>query len=128
MADNPIFPGFVNAAGFQTPGGMMMIRAVKTNGTTDVNVFGATNGFGGSIVGVKVISRDTTAAEITVWSGQPTFRTEIIRVKKDSGTTGAVTGSAVASGSFIAAGTVTVVSNSAGEALVELTFVGNYPS
>lgn len=63
---NPDFGGRVSALGFEgTHGHGVSVTCVKTNGTTNVNVFGATVGFDGTITGVYMAS--TTTTNIIVW-------------------------------------------------------------
>ena len=129
---NPSFLGRVTSRGqklFGT-GSAVNTISVLTNGTTQVPVFGVglTTGFAGSVVAIKAISMDSTAGEISVYSGFPTeTRVEVARVKKAATGTatndGAVVGSAVTTGQFIADGTLVVVSSSAGNALVDITFI-----
>ena len=94
------------------------IVATETNGTTTVDVFGATNGFDGTITGVYLISKDTTAGTITIATDVGTVAT----IAKGA-TAGAMVGAnSIANTGFTSAGTLTVVSDSAGEATVFITF------
>ena len=127
-AVNPNFDGFVTAKAIKgsnktTRSRRVESQVVYTQGTTEVNVFGTTNTFAGSVVAMRVWPRDSTACEIQLWSGYSDHRTPVVRVAKNVTAVGAVTGSMVTvSGSFIAGGTLTVVSNTAGEAMVEVLF------
>jgi hypothetical protein len=140
MAVNPIFPGLPQATGYVTTGGAAMTKAVMTNGTTAVNVFGTTNGFKGSVVAVRVIAKGVTAGDITVKAGMPLgaadnggFDAKTICVIAKSTTNGLIVGSAIgtsSSGRFMSTGSLTIVSSSAAEgaqALVELVFVSHTP-
>lgn len=92
--------------------------AVPTNGTTSVNVFGTTNGFAGTITSIKVIAQDTTAGNITIADTAGTVAT----IAKGT-TAGIVTGTtSLANTGFTSTGTLTVVSSSAGNAIVEIIF------
>lgn len=118
---NPLIVGSPTADGYKTRGGAMMTKAVATNGTTEVNIFGATNGFEGSVVNVKVTPKDATAGSVRVYSGNATGRVLLAEVVKASAY--AMSGSAVTvSGAFTANGTLTAVSTSSGESEVEVTF------
>lgn len=123
---SPIFEGNPTALGYKTKGGMMMTKAVSTNGTTEVNVFGTSNGFSGSVVGIKITPTDATAGSVRVHAGTSTGRTLLTEVVKAASY--AITGSAVGvSGAFVPSGTLTVVSTTSGNALVEVTFTTTSP-
>src|SRR3990167_5830564 len=84
---NPNFEGFVTARGYKIAGATSGEEAINskfiyTNGTTEVDVFGATNGCAGSVVAVKVIPRDATQAKYTLYSGYSDHRTAIATVIK----------------------------------------------
>lgn len=97
--------------------------AVKTNGTTPVNLFGTTNGFAGTITSVSAISQDGTAGTITVAtsliSGGAATKIADSIVK---GAIGATTGTIMTATAFTSAGTTTVVSSSGGNAIVTAIF------
>jgi hypothetical protein len=90
-----------------------------TNGTTSVNVFGA-NGAPAPITiqGVFVISRDTTAGNITIATPGGTVAT----IAKGA-TAGVLVGAAsVANATCVENGAVTIVSSSAGNAQVFILY------
>lgn len=92
--------------------------AKTTNGTTPVNVFGATVPFTCTITGAYLISDDTTAGTITIADTAGTITT----IAKGS-TSGVMTGSVSLANITVTAGnTLTIVSSSAGNATVFLTF------
>lgn len=73
---NPSFLGRVEAKGFDAIHGKgVSVTCVSTNGTTNVDVFGTTNGFQGTVTGVFLIAKDTTAANITVVGPEGTYCT-----------------------------------------------------
>ncbi len=94
------------------------IVAKATNGTTPVNVIAATVPFGATITGIYGISLDTTAGTITVADTAGTVATFA------KGTvSGVMTGAASLANTAITAGnTLTIVSSSAGNANVFITF------
>lgn len=91
---------------------------VSTNGTSPVDVFGATVPFAGTVTGVFVESLDTTAGNITVADTAGTIAT----IAKGTSTGAMVGGGTLANTSFSAGNTFTVVSSSAGNARVTITF------
>ncbi len=92
--------------------------AVKTNGTTPVNVFGATNGFAGTITSVTSIAQDATASFITMATNAANVATNIVK-----GTAiGGVAGTVMSATAFTAGGTLTVVSSGSGNSIVVATF------
>ncbi len=98
------------------------VVSVPTNGTTAVNVFGATNGFAGTITNVLVTGLDGTAANIGVADTAGT----VVTVAKGT-SSGLVTGGTTLSNTaFTSAGTLVIVSTSAtaagGAARVLVTF------
>jgi len=95
--------------------------STSTNSTTPVNVFGTTVPFNGIITGIYVISKDTTAGNITIASTAGTIAT----IAK--GTVAGVMVGAVSltNTSFSSGNTFTVVSSSAGEAFVIINFQPN---
>lgn len=93
--------------------------SVLTNGTTAVNVFGATNGVTGTITGVFGVAADTTAGTITLASNSGT-----IAAFAKGTTQGGMAGSAsLLLTGFASSGTMTVVSSSAGNENVTITFI-----
>lgn len=125
-AINPSFDGNVKARSFSTIGTASMVKAVFTQGTTEVNVFGVTNGFDGTVTAVTTISKGATAADITLRRGFPSATSGTIAKIIKSATLGAMVGSALDAGvSFNQDGTLTVASDSTdvdGQALVIVTF------
>ncbi len=121
---NPTFEGPIQAKNYKRG-----VQCVPTNGTTEIDIWtggsassALLNGFNGSVVAVQIIPTDTTAGEITVYSGNSTGRVAVAKVAKPA-TLDAVYGSVVTvSGVFTAAGTLTAVSSSAGNAVVEVIF------
>ena len=91
---------------------------VPTNGMSAVNVFGATVPFNATITSVSVISQDTTAGTITVADTAGTVAT-IAKGTVAGAMTGAVS---LANASITSGNTLTVVSSSAGNAYVKITF------
>lgn len=101
-----------------TVGGIL--RRVQTTGTTAVNVFGSNGApFALTIGGAFLISQDTTAGNITLKVNGNTVAT----IAKGT-TSGAMVGAVSLSNTTVAAGdAVTVVSSSAGNAEVIITYV-----
>lgn len=97
---------------------------LDTNGTTEVNVFGATNGVAGTFIGSKIISKDDTAGNITLQ--HTSAGTVVFTIAK--GSQGAVTGSAFAATSFAATGTATIKSSTSSNARVEIDFIVSHPA
>lgn len=93
-------------------------KGVDTTNTTPVDVFGATVPFSGTVRAVYVISKDTTAGNITVTSTAGTIAT----IAKGT-SAGVMTGAtSLANTAFSSGNTFTVVSSSAGEATVIIHF------
>lgn len=94
------------------------VIAVATNGTTPVNVFTAALTFNLTITGIYLISDDTTAGNITIADTAGTVAT----IAKGT-TAGVMTGaSSLANTSVSVGNTLTVVSSSAGNATVFITY------
>lgn len=96
------------------------IVEATTTGTSDVNVFGSTNGFAGTITGVYLIAADASTATITIKNNGATVCT----IAK-GGTSGAMVGAtSVSNATFTAAGTMGVSSGNSGlgQAEVFITF------
>jgi hypothetical protein len=125
--NSPQFPGPVLAQAFVTPTGEAMRRIVRTNGTTKVNVFGTTNGISGTILGVKTIAQDATGGFITLTKNDTGTEAGIASNIVKGTTVGGVAGTAFSATAFAATGTMTVVSSSAGNAVVEIDFIMSDP-
>ncbi len=92
--------------------------ATTTNGTTAVNVFNPSFMYGFTITSVMAISQDTTAANITLTNNGNT----VVAIAKGT-TAGLVTGgTGLANTSYKAGTPLSVVSSSAGNATVVITF------
>ena len=92
--------------------------AAATNGTTPVNVIAATVPFNATITGVYLVSEDTTAGNITVADTAGTVAT----IAKGT-VSGVMVGAASLANTAITSGnTLTIVSSSAGNARVFITF------
>lgn len=99
--------------------------AIKTNGNTAVNLFGATAGFAGSLTSITILAQDDTNGKIEVFSDGGT----IIQITK--GSLGGVKGSvmsvgALASSGFVSGSTIKIISGTAfgaGNAIVIATFL-----
>lgn len=85
---NPFFLGRVKANAYDAEHGKgICTTAVSCNGATEVDVFGTTNGFRGTITGILVSAINATSQTITIKGTHGTVATVT------SGTTeGAVTG------------------------------------
>ena len=95
--------------------------AARTNGTTPVNVFGATVPFGATVTGAYLVADDATAGNVTIASTAGTLAT----IAKGT-TAGALVGATSIANPTIASGnTFTVVSSSAGNGTVFITFTVN---
>lgn len=117
-----VFTVPLNGSNLSTGKGFFSV-AVPTNGTTAVNVFGTTNGFAGTITSVICVSQDTTFGSITLaTSVSAGTQTKIADSMQKPNTAGTVVGTIVTATAFTSAGTMTVVSNSAGNAIVIATF------
>ena len=130
MPQSQIAPGYSGplvAQAFVTPTGEAMRKVVRTNGTTAVNVFGTVNGVAGTILGVKTIAQDATAGFITLTKNDSGSATNIATNIVKGTTIGGVAGTAMSATAFAATGTMTVVSSSAGNAIVEIDFVVSDP-
>lgn len=115
---NPIIPGDVTARKLKTNSGVSMTKTVALNGTTAVNVFGATNGINGTAYVMKVYSGSTDYGTVTLESGGAVAAT-IVR-----GSAGLPVCVDLNSLAFTAGGTMGVKSDLATDhAVVELTFV-----
>lgn len=125
---SPQFIGPVHATGFTTGSETSMKKIVRTNGTTKVDVFGTTNGISGTITNVKTISQDTTAGFITLTKNDSGTATNIAANIVKGTTVGGVAGTAFSATAFAATGTMTVVSSSAGNAIVEIDFIFSNPA
>ena len=109
--------GAVTGAKLVTVFGMATISR-QTNGTTPVNVFGATVPFSGTIDGIFVVSKDTTAGNISILNNGNTVAT----IAKDT-TAGVLTGATSLANTSVVAGTpFTIVSDSTGNVFVYITF------
>lgn len=92
--------------------------SVNTNGTTPVNFFGTTVPFTGTITGIYLVSEDTTAGNITIADTAGTVAT----IAKGT-VSGAMVGAASLANTGLTLGdTMTIVSSSAGNARVFVTF------
>lgn len=98
---------------------------LDTNGTTEVDVFGATNGIAGTFTGARIMPKDDTNGNITL---QHTIAgTVVFLIAK--GSAGAVKGSAFAPVAFAATGTATIKSSGASaNARVEIDFIVSHPA
>lgn len=95
------------------------IIAVLTNGTTPVNVFSPKGAsFKGTITGVFVIAQDTTAGNITPKVGGNT----VVTIAKGTTSGGMTGGGALSNINFVPGQSVQIVSSSAGNALVFITY------
>lgn len=92
--------------------------AKNTNSTTPVNVFAATVPFSCTITGVYLVSKDTTAGNITLAATGGTVAT----IAKGTAAGALVGATSLANASITAGNTLTIVSSSAGEATVFVTF------
>lgn len=108
-----------NKVGFDEVAGGII--ATDTNGTTAVSVFGSGGlSFPVTITGVYLISKDTTAGNITVENPAATV---VCTIAKGT-SAGALVGATSLASTTVAAGTNLVVdSSSAGNATVFITFV-----
>lgn len=117
ISTSDIANGSVTGAKLVTTVGYSAVTAA-TNGTTPVNVFGTTVPFGGVVTGVFVESLDTTAGNITVASTAGTIAT----IAKGTSAGVMVGGGALTNTTFASGNTFTVVSSSAGNVRVTITF------
>ena len=92
--------------------------ATATNGTNAVNVFGATVPFGATITGIYGIALDGTAGTITIADTAGTVAT----FAKGTSAGALVGATSLANTTITAGNTLTVVSSSAGNANVVITF------
>lgn len=92
---------------------------VTANGTSDVNVFGTTNGFAGTLTGAYAITSGTISTTITIKNAGLTVGTIAT-----GATVGLMAGAtSVSNATFTSAGTMSVVSNNASDtAKVFITF------
>lgn len=123
---SPNFEGAPSARSWKLTGSTVIMSAfVRTDATAEQNVFGATNGFAGSVVAVRIIPTDNTEAKYTVYAGFPDAdRIAVAAVNKNAVlTSGTVSGSVVTvAGAFTVSGSLTVVSSTGGNAVVEVIF------
>lgn len=116
--DGGIAPGVVSGAGLTTGKGYFSV-AVKTNGTSAVNVFGT----GGAPVALTVTnvtsnSQDTSAANITLKQAANT----VVTIAKGTASGGIVGGVTLAHTAYAKGDVCTVVSDGAHDAIVTITF------
>jgi hypothetical protein len=130
-ANSPSFSGPIAAQSFQTTltGNPVQIpqKIVRsTNGTTEVNVFGATNPVSGTFLGMKIIPHDDANGNITLQ--HTSAGTVVYTIAK--GSAGAVKGSALpAVGvAFVAGATATIKSSTTANATVEIDFIASNPA
>lgn len=101
-----------------TGGTRYMQVAKDTNATTPVNVIAATVPFTATITGIFLVSKDTTAGNITIADTTGTVATIAKGV-----TAGALVGATSLANTTVTSGdTLTIVSSSAGNATVFITF------
>lgn len=130
----PFFPGPVAAQAFQStvvgdPTKIPQRIVVATNGTTPVNVFGATNGFAGTFTGVaKVISIDGTGGSISLKNNPAGTETTVFTTLGKGIGQGSMIGTYFPAVAFSSTGTATIQSSSAGNAVVELDFILSNPA
>lgn len=127
---NPLVPGVAGAQAFVRTLKTHAIPerlVVNTNGTTKVNVFGTTNPISGTILNVKTISQDTTAGFVTLTKNDSGSEVNVAANIVKGNTIGAVAGTAMSATAFAINGTMTVVSSSAGNAIVEIDFIPSDP-
>lgn len=94
------------------------VTAVNSNNTTAVNVFGATNGFTGTITGVYLVSLDTTNANMTLRNDSSS-----VCVIATGTTSGALVGGTTLSNTTISAsGTMVIVMSANSGARVFITY------
>jgi hypothetical protein len=122
IANNAITTAKINAAAVT---GAKLVTAVGyfsvaqvTNGTTPVNVIAATVPFTATITGVYLISNDTTAGNITVADTAGTVAT----IAKGTSAGVMVGAISLANTTVTSGNTLTIVSSSAGNATVFITF------
>jgi len=96
---------------------------LDTNGTTEVDVFGTTNGIAGTFIGARITSKDDANGNITLQ--HTSAGTVVFTIAK--GSMGAVKGSAFAATSFAATGTATIKSSASSNARVEIDFLVSHP-
>jgi hypothetical protein len=123
---SPSFPGPVTAQIFKDTVGTVRTIVVKTNGTTAVNVFGTTNGIGGTLVGMRTTAIGGTAATVTLRDNTESLVCAIAK----GGTAGAHIGTAFSYVAFVSTGTMSLVSSvngtdtvGGGNALVYVDFI-----
>ena len=95
---------------------------LDTNGATEVNVFGTTNGISGTFIGARITPKDDANGTITLQ--HTSAATVLFSLAK--GSSGAVKGSAFTPTAFVADGTATVKSTS-GNCRVEIDFIVSHP-
>jgi len=96
---------------------------LDTNGTTEVNVFGTTNGISGTFVGARIVPKNDANANITLQ--HTSAGTVVFTIAK--GSEGAVKGSAFTATAFVGSATATVKSSSTANARVEIDFLVSHP-
>lgn len=97
---------------------------LDTNGTTEVDVFGTTNGIAGTFIGARTVAKDDANGNITLQ--HTSAATVLFTIAK--GSEGAVKASAFTPTAFAATGTATVKSSAAGNARVEIDFIVSHPA
>lgn len=119
---NPSFPGNVQGLTFSSPWGIALTKAIAIGALSGaINVFGTTNGFGGTLLGIRTTSGESVNGIIDLTLPNGTY----IRIIK--GSAGVVNGSFFKTGTadgvtFTPTGTMTVSNNGSSNALVELIF------
>jgi len=98
---------------------------LDTNGTTEVPIFGTTNGIAGTFIGASIVSKDDANGNITLQNNPAGTVSTIFTIAK--GSQGASKGSAFAAVAFSATGTATVKSSAASNARVEIDFIVSHP-
>lgn len=117
ISTSDIANGAVTGAKLVTTFGMASI-ARQTNGTTPVNVFGATLPFSGTVDGIFVCSNDTTAGNITISNNG-----NVVATIAKGTSAGVLTGATSLANTSMVAGTpFTIVSDSAGNVTCYITF------
>lgn len=131
---SPQFPGNVVAKGFIStlvPVNGTLIRfmkhntvTVKTNGTSEVDVFAATNPISGTFLGARILNKDDANGNITLQ--HTSAGTTVFTIAK--GSQGVIKGSVFAATAFASGATATVKSSAAAaNADVEIDFISSDP-
>jgi hypothetical protein len=97
---------------------------LDTNGSTEVDIFGTTNGIAGTFIGMRSTAKDTSAGNITL---QHTIAGTVVCSIAKGTSGGGVVGSAFPATAFAATGTATVKS-SGGNSRVEIDFIVSHPA